>query len=54
MKKWVEDPHQDSVIAWLMAGLEKKQTTMENALILAYSLGILRKPQALDLRIRHD
>ncbi|KKL51945.1 hypothetical protein LCGC14_2290420 [marine sediment metagenome] len=52
MKKWVEDPHQDAVVGWLMAGLEREQTTVENALILAYSLGILYKPQALDLRFR--
>ncbi|KKK70882.1 hypothetical protein LCGC14_2919500 [marine sediment metagenome] len=45
MKKWVEDPHQDSVVAWLMAGLEKETTTVERALVLAYSLGILYKPK---------
>ena len=45
-KKWVEDdPHRDSVVTWLMVGLEKEQTTVENALHLAYSLGILYKPK---------
>ena len=44
-KKWVEDPHQDSIVKWLMEGIEKKTTTVENALVLAYSMGILYKPK---------
>ncbi|KKK86843.1 hypothetical protein LCGC14_2759190 [marine sediment metagenome] len=41
MKKWVEDPLQDSTIEWLLTSLEKEQTTTENALHVAYSIGVL-------------
>ncbi len=41
MKKWVEDPLQDSTIEWLLAGIEKEHTTTENALRVAYSIGVL-------------
>ncbi len=45
MKKWVESPHQDTVVGWLVTGIEKEQTTVENALVLAYTMGLLYKPK---------
>ena len=41
MKKWVEDPLRDSTIEWLLTSLKKEQTTTENALRVAFSIGVL-------------
>ena len=45
MTTWIDAPDQESVVKWLMKGIEKEQTTVKNALVLAYSLGILYKPK---------
>ncbi len=47
---YAADPHEESVIKWMLTGLENEQVDIERALRLAYSMGLLYKKKDFDVK----